>query len=178
MLVRIAKYIESKKIDSSKANDIKDFKDIGQAAWIFLSTIYESKWDSLFADDCKTSFRKKVSHQFTPKIFLMKNGKKRENNTDKLASIQKLLPPIPAKSPKEINEISKFFGPQRPNQPKPTLNKLYAQASSSKSNTEEIFKIKEMFPTLKAKNIKNIQRIIKENAKPKPHIHMTTKGLS
>lgn len=50
------------------------------------------------------------------------------------------------------------------------------QASSSKSNTEEILKIKEMFLTLKAKNIKNIQRIVKGDAKPKPHIHMTTKG--
>ena len=131
-----------------------------------------------FANNHKTSFRKKVSHQFTSKVFLIKNSKKRENNTDKLASIQKLPPPIPAKSSKEVNEISKFFRPQRLNQPKLTLNKSYTQAFSSKSNTEEILKIKEMFPTLKTKNIENIQRIVKEDAKPKPHIHMTTKGPS
>ena len=174
----MAKYIKNKKINSFKANDIKDFEGIGQATWMFLSAIYESKWDSLFTDDCKTSFRKKVSHQFTFKVFPMKNGKKGENNTDKPASIQKLLPPIPAKSSKEVNKISKFFEPQRLNQPKLTLNKSYVQASSSKSNTEEILKIKEIFLTLKAKNIKNIQRIVKGDAKPKPRIHMTTKGLS
>jgi len=114
-LVRIAKYIKNKKINSSKANDIKDFEGIGQATWMFLSAIYESKWDFLFADDHKTSFRKKVSHQFTLKVFPMKNVKKGENNTDKLASIQKLLLPIPTKSFKEVNKISKFFGPQRLN---------------------------------------------------------------
>jgi len=42
---------------------------------------------------------------------------------------------------------------------------------------ESILKIKELFPTLKAKSIDNIQRMIKGNGKPKPCINMTTKGL-
>jgi len=54
-------------------------------------------------------------------------------------------------------------------------NTLYVQAFSSKSNIEEILKIKKTFLTLKAKSIKNIQRIIKGNAKLKPRIHITTK---
>jgi len=44
------------------------------------------------------------------------------------------------------------------------------------SNTKNILKIKEVFPTLKAKNIDNIQRMIKDNGKPKLYINMTTKG--
>ena len=48
------------------------------------------------------------------------------------------------------------------------------------SNTEEVLKIKETFPTLKAKNIDNIQKIINRNnaTKPKSHINSTTKGPS
>ena len=47
----------------------------------------------------------------------------------------------------------------------------------AKDNTEEILKIKETFLTLKAKNIENIQKIIKDDDKPKPYINITMKGL-
>ena len=46
------------------------------------------------------------------------------------------------------------------------------------SNTEDILKIKEAFLSLKAKNINNIQKIIKGNGKFKPWINITTKSLS
>lgn len=54
----------------------------------------------------------------------------------------------------------------------------YIQTSKPISNTEEVLKIKKTFPSLKAKRINNIQKIIKSNGKPKPHINMTMKGLS
>jgi len=54
--------------------------------------------------------------------------------------------------------------------------KSYAQASLTTNNTEEILKIKETFPSLKEKNIKNIQKIIKGDSNPRPHIKMITKG--
>ena len=57
-------------------------------------------------------------------------------------------------------------------------SKSYAQASSTTGNTEKILKIKEMLPSLKAKNIKNIQKIIKGNSNSRPHINITMKGLS
>ena len=57
-------------------------------------------------------------------------------------------------------------------------NKSYAQASKTGSNMESILKIKEAFPTLKAKSIDNIQRMIKGDGRPKPCINMTTKGPS
>lgn len=40
---------------------------------------------------------------------------------------------------------------------------------------EEVLKIKKIFPSFKAKGIDNIQKIIKGNGKPNPHINMTTK---
>jgi len=44
--------------------------------------------------------------------------------------------------------------------------------------TRETLKIKETFPNLQNKKIKNIQKIIRDENKPKPKFNMTTKGLS
>ena len=38
----MTKYITNKEIDSSKANDLEDFKGIGEAVWNFISSIYEA----------------------------------------------------------------------------------------------------------------------------------------
>ena len=46
------------------------------------------------------------------------------------------------------------------------------------ANTSEIIKIKEIFPSLSANKIDQINNIVKGNPKIKPHIQMTTKGLS
>jgi len=46
------------------------------------------------------------------------------------------------------------------------------------SNTEEVLRIKEVFPSLKANKIENIQKIIKDDSKFKPYINITTKGPS
>ena len=56
--------------------------------------------------------------------------------------------------------------------------KLYAQVSKSGNTTKKVLKIKKAFPNLKADKIDNIQKIIKDNSKPKPRINMTTKDHS
>ena len=38
----IAKYIQNKKIEISKSNDIKDLEGIGKAVWELILSIYES----------------------------------------------------------------------------------------------------------------------------------------
>jgi len=83
------------------------------------------------------------------------------------------------KSPKEVKEISKYFKLIKPTKDNNGKNKLYTQASKTSSN-KKVLKIKEAFPSLKAKNINNIQKIIKKNnnSKPKPCINMTTKRPS
>jgi len=55
-----------------------------------------------------------VFSKFTPKTNPVKSGKKREKSTDRLASIKKLLSLIPAKSPKKVNKISKYFKLTKP----------------------------------------------------------------
>jgi len=117
-----------------------------------------------------------------PKTDLIKNGKLKGKETDKLASVKRLFFPIPAKTSKWINEISKFFKAKAPVHTTNRQGMSYTQASKGGSNIgsniESILKIKEAFPTLKTNNINSIQQMINSNSKPKPHISMTTKGLS
>ena len=44
-----------------------------------------------------------------PKMNPIKNGKSKDKDTNKLASVERLSFPIPIKTPKEVNETSKFF---------------------------------------------------------------------
>ena len=39
----MAKYITNKQIDSSHANDLKEFDSMGDAIWKFISVVYEAK---------------------------------------------------------------------------------------------------------------------------------------
>ena len=176
---RMAIYIKNKKIETSKSNDIKDFEGIGRPAWELISSIYEARWDSLIADNHKNTFRQKVSHKFTPWVNLEKHGKKQDIPTNKPTSIERLPPPIPAKSPKEVNEISKYFKTSKPSSTALNQAKSYAQSAKYVSNTKTVLKIKVAFSSLKAANINNIQKITKgnNNSKSKLYINMITKEL-
>ena len=58
------------------------------------------------------------------------------------------------------------------------LTKSYTQASKQTANTSKVLKIKELFPALNAKQIDQVNNIVKGNPKPKPHIQMTMKEPS
>jgi len=94
------------------------------------------------------------------------------------------LPPLPAKSKKEINILSKYFQPKKTSveNKSQTFNnkpsKSYAQVSKPSVNTSEVLKIKEMFPSLNAQKIDQVNNIINGQNKPKPRIKMTMKGPS
>jgi len=124
--------------------------------------------------------------KFSPRIALTNSQK---NNKDLPKSVPisvdkvPLPPPLPAKSAKEVNVISKYFQNKKPlieNKKKEgsNLTKSYAQASKSPATTSDVFKIKEAFSALNAKKINQVNNIVKGNLKPKPRIQMTTKGLS
>ena len=105
--------------------------------------------------------------------------KAKESNVFYSPYVSTLPSPIPTKSVKEVNEISKYFKKQQPiNQE----SKLYVQVSARQANPANIarktLKIKEVFPKLQNKKIEIVQKIINSQDKPKPKINMTTKGLS
>jgi len=97
--------------------------------------------------------------------------------------VSSIPPPIAAKSPNEVKEISKFFKKIK----KPTTKKSYAQASTPKPHSSDkssniamnTLKIKETFLNLPNNKITSIQKVINgSNDKAKPRLKMTTKGLS
>ena len=80
--------------------------------------------------------------------------------------------------------ISKYFHPKKlshgniDKSPNNQTNKTYAQVSKSPTNTSDVLKIKEVFPSLNANKIDQVSNIIKGQLNPKPRIRMTTKGPS
>ena len=59
-------------------------------------------------DDSKMSFRNKVKSKLSPQIVKTPVNTK-DKEVVKPTYISPLLPPIPAKSPKEVSKISKYF---------------------------------------------------------------------
>jgi len=168
------KYILGKLIEGNKANNIKDLKDISKVAWGFILFLYKVHWDSLVVDDTSISFKNKVKSKLSPYV-----GKEPSNNKGKNSVKSSYIFTFPslilAKSPKKVNEISKFFKKN----PISIQKKSYAQvlSNSNKLNiARDILKIKEAFPSLQNKEIKQIQKIISGDSKPKPHFNITTKG--
>jgi len=63
----------------------------------------------LYTDNNSTSLRKKIMAKFIPRILSTPQRNTKESNKPSQASIKQIPLPIPAKSQKEINIISKFF---------------------------------------------------------------------
>ena len=143
-LVRMKKYIYSKSIEDNKVNDIEDLKSIGKMAWKFISFFYKAHWDNLVIDNKNMLLRNKVKLEFSPYAFSKPNNNKGKNMVNS-PYISSLPSPIPAKSPKEINKISKYFK----RNPSFSQKKSYTQVLSKYTNiARETLKIKEAFPSL------------------------------
>ena len=182
----LAKYILNKQVNGNAANDLSDFDGMGDAIWNFISAVYGAKWDVLHTDNKTNNLRAKISSKFTPRIPVPNGNIKKDIPKSNLVTINKAppLPPLPAKSKKEINAISKYFHPKKSavetnNQTsKPNSGKSYTQASKPSVNTSEVLKIKEAFPSLNAEKIDQVNNIVNGQNKTKPRIKMTTKGPS
>ena len=182
----IAKYISNKKVNSGKTNDLKDFNGMGDSIWNFISAVYQANWDSLSTDNNSKSLREKISSKFTPRIVptTSKNNKEQAKPAPVTINKNPPLSPLPAKSKKEVNDISKYFQSKKPfaeSKNKDSNNspaRSYTQATKSKANTLEVLKIKETFLALNAKKINHVKSIVNGISKPKLRIQTTTKGPS
>jgi len=132
----------------------------------------------LSTNNNSTSLRKRISAKFTSKIQPTPQKINKEKNSPTPASIKKLSLPILAKSPKEVNAISKFFKSGKTDNFSLSKAKSYTQASKQNINMVDIIKIKKTFPSIGVKEIDQINNIVKRPSKPKSHIQITTKGLS
>jgi len=164
----MAKYITNKQVDSLKANNLKDFHGIGKAVWNFISSIYKANWNMLYADNNSISLRRKIVTKFILKIQPTTAKNIKVINKLSLVSIEKIPPPISTKSQKEINLISKFFKSNKPANINTQPLKSYSQTSKQNINMSKVIKIKEIFPSIGAKKIDQINNIIKDTPKTKP----------
>ena len=120
----MAKYISNKQIEPTKANDLMDFNGMGDAVWNFISSVYESNWDSFYTDNNTNTLRRKITAKFTPNVQPVPKRPAKETSKSIPASIEKIPPPIPAKSQKEINAISKYFKNKQVENKTPETNKV------------------------------------------------------
>ena len=185
----LAKYIQGKQVNGNKVNDLEDFDGMGDSIWNFISAVYASKWDALYTDQKANTLRSKISSKFTPHIPSTNGNSKKDSPKSVPATINKAPPPppLPAKSKKEINVISKYFQTKEPESSKKNngtspsnsqISRSYAQASKTTTPTSEVLKIKEAFPTLNAKKIDQVNNIVNGKNQPKPRLQSTTKGPS
>ena len=109
----MAKYIQNKQVSGGKVNNLNDFDSMGNVIWNFISAVYEARWDVLYTDQKSNMLRAKISSKFIPRIPLTNGNNKKEVPKSVPVTINKAppLPPLLAKSKKEINIISKYFQP-------------------------------------------------------------------
>ena len=155
-LLRIKKYISGKSINDDKANDFKNLSGMGKSIWEFISSVYDSHWDTLFVDKNNMILRNKVKSKFAPQVKFPQTLNKGKD-TPKPTFVSSISPSIPAKSPNKVKEISKFFKKIE----KPTTKKLYVTLkphSSDKSSNIVIntLKIKKIFSNLPNNKIDSI----------------------
>ena len=167
-------------------NNLADFDGMDDAIWNFISLVYDAKWNALYTDNKANTLRAKVSSKFTPRTIPQNNGSKKNIAKSVPVTINKVLspPPLPAKTRKEVNIISKYFYPKKlsvENTAKgisASPGKSYTQASKPSVSISDVLKIKETFPSFNAQKINQVNNIINGQNKPKPQIRMTTKGPS
>jgi len=115
---------------------------------------------------------------FTLKVKLIPKDNHADKNKLALACIKRFSSPIPTKSQKKVNQISKYFQNIKLAPTGKLAPKSYTHVSTTASNTKQNIKIKDTFLFLGTKKINQIQNIIKGSFKLKPWIQITTKELS
>ena len=180
----MARYISNKKVNPKSSNNLNDFDSIGDTVWNFLSSVYQSSWDSLYTNNWSKSLREKILAKLTPRVVPSTSNKSIKNPTPVTINKASLLPSLLAKTKKEVNVISKFFLPNKPmvenniNGNTNNSGKSYAQTTKTSNKTSDVLKIKDMFSSLNAQKVDQVNNIVNGQVKPKPRIKMTTKGPS
>ena len=177
LLLYMTKFIRNRNIESNKVNNVNHLQCLGQIAWEFILSIYKSGQNILITNENNRIFRQNVASKFSPELNCIKPIKRAKQLKDKQVEVVKISPLIPARPSKKVLEKSKFFNKRGKKANKSEkLKTLYAQALAL--SISEILKLKENFPSLSTKKIKNIHRAINDSGKSKPKINMTTKDPS
>ena len=181
-LMHISNFIRNSELKNNKEEDIPFLNSFGQTVFKFISSLFKGRWNVLKIDINNKSLYKLIKEEFSSKVpMLSKDRKSNKFPPLKLVEFTKLpFPQLPLRPSKEVLEKSKFYRkniPGKQNKPANTTKLLYIQVLSK--NINNILKIKEIFPKLSNKKIKELNKLIFNNGnKLKPKINMMIKGPS
>jgi len=133
---------------------VPELDGLGETAWLFISSIYEFRWDSFHTDKENKIFGQKVVSKFISNTHSHNSTSNSNKSKNKPMEIIKLPPSIPARLPKKILEKLKFFkkGHKSMEKVKPYNKPSYAQALTLK--VSDMLKIKENYPVYLLKRLK------------------------
>ena len=167
-LICMAKFIKQRNITNCDSNKIPQIDSFGEAAFNFITAIYEAGWDKLFTSD-KNTLRQKIRTQFSDLTPW-------DQNIGKRNTVEKIPLPIPKRLPqKKVEEIRKRLE-QKKSKGK-NLTKSYVQVSSP---ANDILKLRDALLALPNKKIIEIHNttLNASQSKGKKKISITTKGPS
>jgi len=106
----MATFIRQRKLEDKTASGIPQIGEFSFAAWNFILSIYESRWDKLNANKNGNSFRQCVSSQFKTKILKnISDNNQVLSKQDKQAKVSKVSLSISFRLSKSILAKLKFF---------------------------------------------------------------------
>ena len=177
--MHISHFIRNSELKNNKEEDIPFLNSFGQTVFKFTSSLFKGRWNVLKIDINNKSLYKLIKEEFSSKVsMLSKDRKSNKFSPLKLVEFTKLpFSQLPLRSSREVLEKSKFYRKNVPGKQANTTKLLYIQVSSK--NINNILKIKEIFPKLSNKKIKELNKLIFNNGnKLKPKINMMIKGPS
>ena len=175
-----ATYVRQTNLSKGDPNILPQLDLFGNAAWDFITAIYESNWDQLHIKN-GISFRNKVAGQFNSgrKSLMDKTPLKPQRQPTGLAkaSVLKIPPPIPPRlSPDALKKAREEKKKERSMGKAKPVNKSFAQVAGNAP--KNLLKLREAFPKLPAKKILEMNNVRWGKTPNKPKIQITTKGPS
>ena len=74
----LVKYIQNKKANGAKVNNLNNFDSMDDAIWNFILAVYTARWNVLFTDQKTNTLRNKISSKFTLRISSTNGTNKKE----------------------------------------------------------------------------------------------------
>ena len=108
-LLHMTNFIRNRDVESNKVNDVNQLQGFGQIVWEFISSIYQSGWDTLTTNKNNKMIRQNIVSKISPKINSIKSIKRAKQSKDRQVEVVKIPSLILARPPKEVLEKSKFF---------------------------------------------------------------------
>jgi len=175
-LSHISDFIADQQIKNNRKIDISCLEGFSKVAFEFVKSIYKGEWDNLLAEDSSKLFCDKIRKEFTVEVpTTLANRKTDCFPSPKPVEFTNILTPTsPPRATNEGGSKSKLANKSAKEKPTNLFSKLahtYTQASSA-----DILKLKENFPKLSEKKIKEIYKMVNNSNMAKPKINMTTKG--